>query len=390
MLSVDQLRDLINARVAPLAARQVALSEARGLRLAQEVLAPSDEPAFDRSAMDGFAIEIGASTGFFRVVGESLPGGAVPRGVAAGEALRVFTGSALPPGVRVVMQEDTESLGDGVQVRAIGRPTHVRLRGSAVRQGGKVLPEGCLLSPACLAILAAAGVVRPRVTGRPGVAHLTTGTEIIEASREPAPGQIRNTNAPLIQALLEESGASLLAHRHAGEDPREGLAICREDAFELADVLLISGGSSGGAHDHPGEILEALGFESVCRRVSCRPGKPLIIGVKEGRVALGLPGNPLSHFVIFHVFVRHVLSRLAGLPVAAWKKQRLCPGAVIAADSRETFWPAALSEDGVSALLWLDSGHLNALAGVNALIRVPGGEKPLSGEFVEVVSCGIF
>jgi molybdopterin molybdotransferase len=338
--------------------------------------------------MDGFAVEENALPGRFQIVGESLPGSPIPPPVGLGQALRVFTGSALPSGVRVVMQEDAAIDGPFVEFGRIDGASHVRLRGSATQMGQPLLSSGTALTPATLAVLASAGYVNPLVIPRPRVAHLTTGSEIVDAALQPEPGQIRNTNAPLIQALLEESGAAWMGCRHSGEDPAEALSICREAVMDQADVLLISGGSSGGAHDHTGKILQELGFEIVCRKVNCRPGKPLIIGLKEGQVAVGLPGNPLSHFVAFHVFVSQILDLLAGLKFSKWKRVPLRAGSVLVPDPRETFWPAQLHESSADALPWLDSGHLSALIGVNALIRVPSGECPSPGDAVEVVSCG--
>ena len=388
MLSVDQVRELIALRVGPLPARRVPLVEARGLSLAECLLAPEDEPAFDRSAMDGFAVNFESSPGRFKIVGECLPDQPQPPAVGLHEALRVFTGSALPPGVRVVMQEDARVEGGEVVLERLGGSTHVRLRGSAAHLGDVLLPKGTRLTPTALAVLASAGAVHPLVTPRPRVFHLTTGSEVIDASLAPGPGRIRNTNAPLIRALVEEHGAAWAGSRHVGEDPGEALEICRGAECEGVDLLLISGGSSVGTHDHTGEVLEALGFEIVCQRVSCRPGKPLLIGIASGRVAVGLPGNPVSHFATFHVFVRQILALLGGLSSPAWKRAWLRHGSVLRPDPRETFWPAFLDESGVDALAWLDSGHLGALVGVNALIRVPSGKQPLAGETVEVLCCG--
>ncbi len=388
MLSVEQVWEVLATHIRALPARRVPLADALGLRLAESLLAPADEPAFDRSAMDGFAIAGDALAGSFRTVGECLPGQPTPPPLGPGEALRVFTGSVLPPGVRVVMQEDSVVEGDSVAIGRIGGPSHVRLRGSAAKRGAVLLSCGAALKPVGLAVLASAGQVSPLVTPRPRAFHLTTGSEVVDASAQPGPGQIRNTNAPLIRALLAEHGALWTGSQHAGEDPREALQICREAEAAAADLILISGGSSGGAHDHTGEILQELGFEIVCRKVNCRPGKPLLIGTRDGQVAVGLPGNPVSHFVTFHVFVRQLLALLGGLPPAVWKYVPLCEGNVLRADPRETFWPAALHAAGAVALPWLDSGHLGALVGVDALIRVPAGKQPRAGELVEVLRCG--
>ena len=390
MLSVEEVLGLIEKHIGALPVCAVDLDQARGLRLGVPLYADADEPAFDRSAMDGFAIPAGAGVGWYRLVGESLPGGGVPGEVREGEALRVFTGSALPVGVRVVMQEDTVLREDGVEVVRTGGATHVRVRGSAARAGDLLLAAGVQLEAAQLALLAASGQVRPQVVPRARVAHLTTGREIVPPSSVPAPGQIRNTNAPLVRALVESSGARFVEHRHALEDLSGALEICRTPGFAGADLLVVSGGASGGAHDHTGALLEALGFELVCRRVNCRPGKPFLLGVAAcggGRVAVGLPGNPLSHFVTYHVFVRRILERLMGSEDRGWTRVVLENPGVIQSDARETFWPARAERGRAVALPWLDSGHLGALSAVNALLRIPPGTQPEPGAGLDAVEC---
>ena len=287
------------------------------------------------------------------------------------------------------MQENTTSNAGVVDIHSMSEATHVRLRGSAKRAGEQLLPKETPLTPAAIAILASAGIVTPLIYPRPTVGHLTTGSEIISPSQTPEAGQSRNTNAPLRRALLAEYGAPLLAQKHSGEDPHESLEQCKEPAMSGTDLLLISGGASGGAHDHTANVIKALGFELVCSKVNCRPGKPLLIGIKEDRVAVGLPGNPLSHFVTFHIFVRQILALLAGAPAPSWRHAILSGAPILASDPRETFWPARTTNDSIQPMPWLDSGHLSALLGVNALLRIAPNQKPANGKTVAYVPCGL-
>lgn len=385
MLSVDGLLQLIDERVLPLPSCQLPLAECRGLRLRREVVAREDEPAFDRSAMDGFAIPEDADSGWLTVSREILPGEQACDVLPSGCAARVYTGSALPGGVAVVKQEDILEREGKIFVEPFTPRGFVRRRGSAARRGDILVPDMTMLSPAEMAVLASAGEGTPLVVPRPRLAHLTTGREIVGITDSLAPGQIRNTNGPLIRALVEQSGAVYAGNQHVDESLEAALTACDAPGFADTDVLLISGGSSGGRYDRTAEILTRLGYEILSRSVDCRPGKPFLFGVRGQQVAVGLPGNPVSHFVTFHLFVSRILRRLGQWDIPPRVSARLGEGVTIQPDERETFWPGRTGEGVVSAQAWLDSGHLSALLGVNALIRVPPGEAPRSGSLVEIL-----
>lgn len=232
----------------------------------------------------------------------------------------------------------------------------------------------------------------PKVFATPNVAHITTGSEIVPPDAPLQPGKIRNTNATLIRALVEESLAAYVAHHHVDESLEAGLEICASPAIAKADVLLVSGGSSVGKHDRTADLLEALGFELVCRKVDCRPGKPLLLGIKGDQIAIGLPGNPVSHFVTFHLFVRRVLLLMAGHTPPRVVHAKLRSSETLESSERETYWPAryevSRTDLVVSPQPWLDSGHLSALGKVNALIRLPGNQKlPVDDDLVEFIPC---
>lgn len=387
--SVDHVLALLDAGVGPRPAALVALAEALGCGLAADVMAESDQPAFDRSAIDGFAVAAGAAAGIFVLGGDILPGEPAPATPEEGAARRVFTGSAVPQNCGLVMVEDAVVNGDRVTLKRAGSTELIRRRGSSARAGACLLATGDRIGPGELAVLASAGVTRPRVVPPPRVLHLTTGREVVPADTAPGPGQIRDTNGPLVQALLRTAGAVPLAAHHVDESI-SALVTAVQAAGEF-ELLLVSGGSSVGEHDRTPQALEALGFELLVRRVNVRPGKPLLVARRGDQWAFGLPGNPVSHYAAFHVFVARAIRRMRGLPVAAFRRVRLGAGVALSAHARETFWPARLGPEATAAVVyprpWLDSGDLAALAGINALIRLPAGSAPVAGQEVEVVVC---
>lgn len=386
MLSVDGLLELIDEKVLPLPARRPPLEECRGLRLREDVVAREDEPAFDRSAMDGFAVQEGAGPGWLTISHEILPGEPPSGGIRPGHAARVYTGSALPKEVVVVKQEDILERDGKILLEPSTPRGFVRRRGSATRRGDILVPGLTMLSPAEIAVLAAVGEGTPLVVPRPRLAHLTTGREIVGISEALAHGQIRNTNGPLIRALVEQMGVAYVGNQHVDESLEAALMACEGPGFCDTDVLLISGGSSGGRYDRTAEILTRLGFAIFSRSVNCRPGKPFLFGTRGCQVAVGMPGNPVSHFVTFHLFVSRILRRLGQWDIPSTIHARLCEGVALVPDERETYWPALAGGGEVRAQAWLDSGHLSALLGVNALIRIRPHESPRAGSLVEIVS----
>jgi len=385
LISVAEVFARLDSEVTPRPLRPVPLAESLGCVLAREVRATEDQPAFDRSAIDGFAVEADSAAGDFILGGHIQPGDAAPPPPAAGTALRVFTGSALPKNCGLVMQEDAVVKGRHVTLNRAATTDLVRRQGSSVRAGARLLAAGERIGAGEIAVLASGGVVHPRMIPDPRVLHLTTGREVVPAGTTPGPGQIRDTNDPLVQALLRTAGAVALTPGHVDESI-DALVDAVQAAGDF-DLLLVSGGSSVGEHDRTAPALTALGFNLLIHRVNVRPGKPLLVARRGDQWAFGLPGNPVSHFVAFHVFVSRAIRRMRGLPVATLPRMRLGAGAPLSASARETFWPARLGPATVCARPWLDSGDLAALAGVNALIRLPVGVTPVAGDEVEVVVC---
>jgi molybdopterin molybdotransferase len=315
---------MVLERARPLDSEPVAVGEALGRVLAQAVTSTDDVPPFDNSAMDGFAVRAADTAGAraerpvtLPVVDESRAGHPARSTLRRGQAIRISTGAVLPDGAdAVVRREDCRELEQAVEVLAEVAPgKEVRRAGDDIRAGEQVLEPGTEVGPAEAGVLASVGAASVRCTRRPRVAVMTTGDELVEPGRTLAPGQIRNTNAYAVPAQARRAGAEVVVRASVPDDYDE---TSRAIASELgSDVVVICGGVSVGPHDHVKDALATLGVEQVFWGVALRPGHPTWFGTHGSTLVFGLPGNPVSAMVTFHLFVRPALARLTGAPLGA-------------------------------------------------------------------------
>lgn len=392
MLSLAEARSIIEQHVQPFAPVAVPLATARGRVLREEALAPDDLPAFDRSAMDGYAIDGKDTSQKFRVVME-VQAGQVPAGrIQSGECARIFTGAQIPEGAsQVIMQEDVERDGEWATVRERDTRMWIRYRGEDARKGELLLAAGARLYAGELSLLAQLGMVQPQVGRAPRVLHFATGNEIVDPSLTPAQGQIRDSNSTLIAALLADAGAQLVAQSRCGDALDALVSAIQRHAVESWDCLLISGGASVGDYDFGARALRELGFTIHFPQMNIRPGKPLVFATRERQIAFVIPGNPVSHFVTFQSAIRLALERIEGAP-SSWKTAKIELAADLLAkpNERATLWPAHVGvQHGAlraTPLAWQSSGDLRGLLGANALVPIaPGAGGAKKGEFVECV-----
>ncbi len=371
---------VVDAAVLPLEAEAAELAEARGRVLRRDICADADQPPFDRSAMDGYAFLPEPGAARYKLVGSVKAGEVAAVTPGKGEAVRIFTGAELPAaGMAVLMQEEAQVEAEMLVVsRQIVLGENVRRRGTDARAGEVLVHAGTVMGAAEVAIAASVGEVRPMVTRWPRVAHATTGEELVAPMDKPGPGKIRDSNQGLIAALLAGGGlpGGCVQQERWGDAADDAVKRLTAEPFATADIVLISGGVSVGEHDYAARALQEAGFELRVRRINSRPGRPFIFGVQGRRLAFGLPGNPVSHFVCYHLFVRRALARLAGTAPAGMVRARLAVALERAGNPRPTYWPGMWSfdENGgatVRPLAWGNSGHLAALAGANALLLVP-------------------
>jgi molybdopterin molybdotransferase len=307
----------------PLAAEPVPLPRALGRVLAEDVVAADDVPGFDNSAMDGFAVRAADTAGApvdLPLAGESRAGHPAAAPLPPGAAIAISTGAMLPEGADAVVRVEDTVPGDGaVEVRvAVEAGRDLRRAGDDVRAGATVLRAGARLRPAELGVLASVGVAEASCTRRPRVAVLTTGDELVGPGEARGPGAVRDTNGVSIAGLVLEAGAEVAFAARVADEPEATATALREGL--RADVVVACGGVSVGTHDHVKPALEELDVEPAFWGVALRPGKPTWFGTRGDTLVFGLPGNPVSALVTFHLFVRPALLALAGAerPRTAW------------------------------------------------------------------------
>jgi molybdopterin molybdotransferase len=391
MISLDEARASIAQTVPALPPSRVPLAQARGRILREDILSPEDLPAFDRSAMDGYAVALDDRSERFRVIAEIQPGALDDVRIGPGECARIFTGAAIPAGAsQVIMQEDTRREGEFMIPTERDTIAHVRQRGEDARQGSVLLRAGVRLGAAELSLLAQVGVMSPLVSPAVRALHFTTGNELVDPSTQPAPGQIRDTNSTLVAALLAERGVELVRQGRC-HDSLEALSNTIAAAGpDTWDLLLISGGASVGDYDFGARALEALGFQIHFRQMNLRPGKPLVFATRGAQVAFVVPGNPVSHFVTFHTAIARALEQREAGPESWPLVQATLHGEIDESPNpRETWWPSRLSLEAgaltATPLVWQSSGDLCGLVSINALLRIPPRSQPFSAG--AVISC---
>lgn len=388
----------------PQAPKRVGLESSLGYALAQEVRAPQDFPPFDRSMMDGYAFDARDAQKApvrLRVVGESRAGRPFLGRLKSGEAVAILTGAAVPEGADTVLQiEKTQrpdsgegSLGEEVELLEAVKPgQNIACRGEDQKKGDLLLASGQRIRPQEIAVLASAGCAQPSVFPLPRVAILPTGDELVPPGEEPAFGQIRESNSYALAAQAQRAGFQARRFPAAADDPAKLLAATRE-ALEWADCLLVSGGISVGSYDYVAATFEKLGIASHFHGVDLKPGKPVWFGTVGPRAVFGLPGNPVSSFVIFELFVRPCLENMAGfarervgMGTTAWRRARFAGGSANRV-SRLQIAPACLRDGDsgleIEAIPWTSSGDFFELSRADALVKIPANTVLAPGSLVE-------
>lgn len=386
--SVEQAFATWIAVVPTLAAVDLPRDACLGLRLAADSSAPHDLPPFPRAMMDGYAVRLDAA-------GRSLPlttaqhAGDAPSILPAGMAMGIMTGAAVPQGAEAVVERERCSVAEG----RVTLPERIRPNANIVPRGGEalagaaVLQAGGLVTALGIAAAAALGIATLRVVPHPRVHIITTGSELRQDGPISA-GAIRDSNGPMLAALCQGMGVAC-TRTSVADDQR---AIATAVAAAQADIVLLSGGVSAGDKDFVPAALSDLGFATLVRGVDQKPGKPLLLAQRDGRLVAALPGNPLAVHWCFVRFVAPALRRLAGGPTDLRRETGILAALLPGSRERPWFVPARTRREGGRLLVTptppVSSGDVISPAHADAYIVIPAGAAPRApGETVEVLWC---
>ena len=397
MLSVQEARGRILASFQPVDKTTLPLARATSRILVSDIVAETNLPPFDNSSVDGFALRVSDTVGAtadspqsLEVVADIHAGDYSTSPIQPGQAARIMTGAAVPPGTEaVVMVEDTDfndrSAGSRApQTVAVKKELrlgeNVRRQGDDLHAGAKVLSAGTRLRAQEIGLLAMLGIAEVPVYRQPKVALLSSGDELLPVDVPLTPGKIHDSNSYVLASLIASAGAEVLRLGVAADTEADVRSRLERAVAEKADVILSSAGVSVGAFDYVKSVIEADGKLDFWR-VNMRPGKPLAFGEFHGIPFFGLPGNPVAVFLGFEVFVRPALEKLVGLAPHSRPRQMARLAQPVESDGRESYLRAIVTEEDGRLVARLTghqgSGNIFSLVQANALLIVPSGVKSL-------------
>ncbi len=400
MIRISKALKIIDRETQTLGTEKVVTSESVGRVLRENIIADTDLPPFDRSQMDGFAVvaadtlqKPARSKGItLKIVGESAAGSGWHKTMKHGEAVRIMTGAPLPKGADAVQKIELTSETNGIVT--IKEPTEkgrfIVRKGSEIKNGASVFKPGEIISENMIATLAAFGYANVKVTKMPRVAILGTGSEIVEVNKKPGRDQIRNSNSVMLDVLAQTFGAQTKVFP-ISKDDISNLKFEISNAAKNAEILVITGGVSVGKYDLTKTVLIELGAEIFFDKVRLKPGKPSVFARLGKTLVFGLPGNPVSAAVTFHLFVRKAILQMQGASVTDLKQGF----AVLAADAkaareRDSYLPSRLETNKLGQLVahplkWQGSSDFIGFARADSMIFVSRGKNLIKGEAAEIV-----
>jgi molybdopterin molybdotransferase len=388
-LGYEEALAVVRRHALPLEPEQVPIEAVAGRRLAADVRTPADVPAFTNSAMDGYALRAADAPGELRVVGESAAGVPWEGRLGAGEAAGISTGATLPEGADAVVAVEEVEVGEGTVAVpiAVAAGRHVRHRGEVLRRGDVLIPAGAVVAPHEVGVIAASGLASVACARAARVAILSSGDELVPLGGTLRPGAVFDSNRYGLRAQAEAAGGQVVAWDTVRDEPgavREAIERLLGGGADGPDLLITVGGVSVGPHDHLKPALAACGVEEVFWRARIKPGHPVWFGVRGRQRVLGLPGNPVSAAVCFHLFGRPLLGR-----DEAWDRRAPLAAAYRRRPGRDEFIRCREVGGALAPLPNQDSHAISSLAGASVLAWVAADRAEVAaGEELPVSRLG--
>ncbi len=387
MISIDKAMEIIKGQKIDWPTEKVELIDALGRIMVKEITSPLDSPPFNKAAMDGYAVDSNELCEKYKIL-EVIGAGDTPLEIVKkGMCSKIMTGAMMPEGADKIIRVEFADEIDGYAVPHTIEPVgNVISRAENLKAGDRVLSPG-RLEAKDIGIIASMGFPEVEVSKKPVIGVLTTGSELKNPGEKLEPGQIYNSNGLQLSAQITSSGCIPIYYGIIVDD-RKALSAAISKAFSECDIVLLSGGVSKGDYDYVPEVLEENGMSTLFHRVAIKPGRPLLFGRKDNIFVFGLPGNPVSTFVTFEVFVQTLIYHLAGLVYNPTIYQGKLAERVTRRDTERTeFHPVIIRGEDVQPIKYHGSSHLNAMADANGMITIPNGIAEFKeGETVSVRS----
>ncbi len=386
LLSVEEAEKIIASFPVAVLSKTVPLLAARKQILAQDIFAPFAMPEFDKSAMDGYAYIASDRSASYKII-ETIAAGKPPlEEVIPGQCAKIMTGAMLPPGAdRVVKRECTREENGFMKIITEDKNRNIRNRGEDLQSGQMVLAKGTLLRPAQIALLASLGFAEVVTARPPRIGIITTGTELVEPGTPLQAGQIYNSNFYSLASQIQALGAEPLSLGRVVDNAAVTVKAI-VSGLQDCDVLILSGGVSAGDFDYVPAAMKKAGLSLHIDKIAVQPGMPTIFGSRGEKAAFGLPGNPVSTFVIFDVFIKPLIMRLMGHEFQPLTYKAFLENEYHRSQAtRSAFLPLRVDKGRAVILNYHGSAHLHALGQANGLLYIPAGQYEIStGSMIDV------
>jgi len=376
MIAFDDAFEIMMGSARRLGTERVGIERALNRVLAEDVVSDIDMPPFNKSAMDGFACRRADLANELTII-ETIPAGLVPKKmIGQNQCAKIMTGAVVPGGADcVIMVEYTKSVAENkIRFASSSTEDNICLKGEDIKKGDVVLRAGCRIAAQHIAVLASHGWVKPLVSLRPRVGIIATGDELVEPGQKPTACQIRNSNGYQLAAQAA-SAAAIATNYGIAVDTEEAIEAKLKKAIAENDVVILSGGVSVGDYDLVRGILEKNNIKLLFEKVAVKPGRPMVFGVSDEVFCFGLPGNPVSTFIMFELLVKPFLFKMMGHNFKAVVAYKQLERTITRKKTERDSWlPVVFTNDNkVASIEYHGSAHLNALCEADGLLCIPAG-----------------